>query len=100
LNDDNGKKSLFSGKFLFRPCQFYLILNIVAFLGLCCVGFLFFNIFNINSSKKFGDYCKIDSDCEQSMNYLCMNHVCSCEMGTFFVRAGLPCGKLKKLIQL
>jgi len=92
LNDQTETNRPFSKYFRFKPIPFYLIINLIAILGIFCIGFLFLNVFNANSYKSIGDHCDSQSDCEPNMNYECTNHICSCALGTYFVQSGSPCG--------
>ena len=83
-----------TGKFSFHPCTFWSLTSLGLLLGLSCIGFGLFIIFNTHSYKIYGDYCVYDADCKPNMNYVCSKGVCTCSTNYYYGEMASPCGKI------
>ena len=90
----------FLAKFSFHPCAFCSLVNIISLLGLACIAYGLYMIFNMYSYKQYGDHCTVDWHCKPDMNYVCSNGVCTCTTNTYFVQLSDPCGKISILLYL
>ena len=79
--------------FLFNPCLFTVVINLVVLLALVVAGFGLIWFINVNTIRLYGDHCRFDMDCATDMNYICQNGECSCTSSTYYLSNKQGCGK-------
>ena len=70
---ENRNKKAFIGFFAMEPWLFDLLVNVVLLFALTAIGFGIIYAINARQTRKYGEFCKTDNDCQANKNLVCQS---------------------------
>ncbi len=75
---------MFMGFFAMEPWLFDLLVNVVLLFALTAIGFGIIYAINARQTRRYGEFCKTDNDCQANKNLVCQSGTCLCSSTSYF----------------